>query len=67
MQDIKTPTIVELNKLTSRLEQDSHKFARLSADWGRFDQSADNLDLKGNVRVRTTTATRPIFSRPRST
>lgn len=53
VQDIKTPTIVELNKLTSRMEQDAKKFARLSADWGRFDQSADNLDLKGNVRVRT--------------
>ncbi len=53
VQDIKTPTIVELNKLTSRLEQDAKKYARLSADWGRFDQSADNLDLKGNVRVRT--------------
>ncbi len=53
VQDIKTPTIVELNNLTSRLEQDAKKFARLSADWGRFDQSADNLDLKGNVRVRT--------------
>ena len=53
VQDIKTPTVVELNNLTSRLEQDAKKYARLSADWGRFDQSADNLDLKGNVRVRT--------------
>lgn len=53
VQDIKTPSIVELNNLTSRMEQDAKKFARLSADWGRFDQSADNLDLKGNVRVRT--------------
>lgn len=53
VQDIKTPTIVELNRLTSRLEQEAKKNARLTADWGRFDQAADNLDLKGNVRVRT--------------
>lgn len=53
IQDIKTPTIVELNKLTSRMEQDAKKYARLTADWGRFDQSSDRLDLKGNVRVRT--------------
>lgn len=53
VQDIKTPTIVELNKLISRMEQDARKYARLTADWGRFDQTADKLDLKGNVRVRT--------------
>ena len=53
VQDIKTPTIVELNKLTSRMEQEAKKYARLTADWGRFDQTADRLDLKGNVRVRT--------------
>jgi lipopolysaccharide export system protein LptC len=52
-QDVKTPTIVELSKLTSRMEQDAKKYARLTADWGRFDQTADRLDLKGNVRVRT--------------
>jgi len=53
IQDIKTPTIVELRKLTSRMEQDAKKYARVTADWGRFDQTADSLDLKGTVRVRT--------------
>lgn len=53
VQDIKTPTVVELHKLTSRMEQDAKKYARLTADWGRFDQTADNLDLRGSVRVRT--------------
>ena len=53
VQDVKTPTIVELNRLTSRMEQDAKKYAHLTSDWGRFDQTADRLDLKGNVRVRT--------------
>ncbi len=53
IQDLKQPSVVELNKLTARLEQDDKKFARLTSDWGRFDQTADRLDLKGNVRLRT--------------
>jgi lipopolysaccharide export system protein LptC len=53
VQDIKVPSVVELNRLTARLEQDEKKFVRLTSDWGKFDQGADRLDLKGNVRVRT--------------
>jgi lipopolysaccharide export system protein LptC len=53
IQDIKTPTVVELNLLVARMEQERNSFARLTSDWGRFDQTADRLDLKGNVRVRT--------------
>jgi lipopolysaccharide export system protein LptC len=52
-QDMKTPSIVELNKLTARMEQEKNSFARLTSDWGRFDQTANRLDLKGNVQVRT--------------
>lgn len=52
-QDIKAPTVVELSRLTARMEQEDKKSARLTSDWGRFDQSADTLELKGNVRVRT--------------
>ncbi|MFM9974585.1 MAG: LPS export ABC transporter periplasmic protein LptC [Beijerinckiaceae bacterium] len=53
IQDIKAPSIVELNQLTGRMEQEKNSFARLTSDWGKFDQGADRLDLKGNVRVRT--------------
>jgi lipopolysaccharide export system protein LptC len=53
IQDLKQPSVVELNMLTARMEQDDRKFARLTSDWGRLDQTADRLDLKGNVRVRT--------------
>ncbi|MGL4635248.1 MAG: LPS export ABC transporter periplasmic protein LptC [Beijerinckiaceae bacterium] len=53
VQDIKTPTVIELNQLVARMEQERNSFARLTSDWGRFDQTADKLDLKGNVRVRT--------------
>jgi lipopolysaccharide export system protein LptC len=55
IQDLKQPSVVELNKLTARLEQDDKKFAHLTSDWGRLDQTADRLDLKGNVRLRTDT------------
>jgi len=53
VQDIKQPSIVELNDLKARMEQDDKKFARLTSEWGRFDQAADRLDLRGTVRVRT--------------
>jgi lipopolysaccharide export system protein LptC len=53
VQDIKVPGVVELNRVSGRMEQDTNSFARVTADWGRFDQSADRLDLKGSVKVRT--------------
>jgi lipopolysaccharide export system protein LptC len=53
IQDIKQPTVIELNKLTARMEQEKNSFARLTSDWGKMDQTAERLDLKGNVRVRT--------------
>jgi lipopolysaccharide export system protein LptC len=53
VQDLKQPSVVELNDLKARMEQDDKKFARLTSEWGRFDQTADRLDLKGTVRVRT--------------
>jgi lipopolysaccharide export system protein LptC len=52
-QDLKTPSVVELIKLNGRMEQAKNSFARVTADWGRFDQTANRLDLKGSVRVRT--------------
>jgi lipopolysaccharide export system protein LptC len=53
LQDIKLPTVVELNNLNGRMEQETNSFARLTAEWGRFDQTADRLDLKGDIRLRT--------------
>jgi lipopolysaccharide export system protein LptC len=53
VQDIKVPGVVELNRVNGRMEQETNSFARVTADWGRFDQSADRLDLKGSVKVRT--------------
>ncbi len=53
VQDLKQPTVVELNAISGRMEQESNSFARITADWGRFDQSADRLEVKGNVRLRT--------------
>jgi lipopolysaccharide export system protein LptC len=53
LQDIKVPTVVELNGLVGRMEQETNSFARLTAHWGRFDQTAEKLDLKGEVRLRT--------------
>jgi lipopolysaccharide export system protein LptC len=53
VQDIRSPGVVELNKVDGRMEQEANSFARVTAEWGRFDQSADRLDLEGDVRVRT--------------
>jgi lipopolysaccharide export system protein LptC len=53
VQDIRQPTVIELNKLVGRLEQERNSFAHVTSDWGRFDQSAELLDLKGNVKIRT--------------
>lgn len=53
VQDLKTPTVIELIELQARMEQERNSYARLSAKWGRYDQTADKLDLKGSVRVRT--------------
>jgi lipopolysaccharide export system protein LptC len=53
VQDVKVPGVVELNRVSGRMEQDTNSFARVTADWGRFDQTADRLDLKGSVKVRT--------------
>jgi lipopolysaccharide export system protein LptC len=55
VQDLKQPSVVELNRLAAQLEQEDKKFVRLKSDWGRFDQNGDRLDLKGNVQVRTDT------------
>ncbi|MGL5116863.1 MAG: LPS export ABC transporter periplasmic protein LptC [Beijerinckiaceae bacterium] len=52
-QDLKAPSIVELNNLNGRMQQTNDSFARVTADWGRFDQGTNRLDLKGTVRVRT--------------
>ncbi len=53
VQDIKVPTVVELNGINGRMEQEANSFARITAEWGRFDQTADRLDLKGAIRVKT--------------
>jgi lipopolysaccharide export system protein LptC len=53
VQDLKTPSVVELNQLAGRMEQEPNSFLRVTAIWGRFDQTIDKLDLKGEVRVRS--------------
>jgi lipopolysaccharide export system protein LptC len=55
VQDLKVPSVIELIELQARMEQERNSFARLTANWGRYDQTADKLDLKGTVRVRTDT------------
>jgi lipopolysaccharide export system protein LptC len=53
LQDIKQPTVVELNALVGRMEQEANSFVRVTADWGRMDQSAERLDIKGSIRIRS--------------
>jgi lipopolysaccharide export system protein LptC len=52
VQDVRKPTLIELNDLRANLETDPRQFARLSARSGLYDTSGERLDLKGDVSVR---------------
>lgn len=52
-QDLKLPNVMELEKLTARIQTGSEGIATLSGDSGTYDSKAEKLDVRGNVRVRT--------------
>ncbi|CAN1569917.1 Lipopolysaccharide assembly, LptC-related [Rhabdaerophilaceae bacterium] len=57
MQDLRTPNLVELHKLTARIQQGAQGWTTLSGDRGDYDSKAETLDVKGNVRVKTDSGT----------
>jgi lipopolysaccharide export system protein LptC len=52
-QDIKNPNVIELKELSARIALQDRSFATIEALNGVYDSSADKLDLKDDVRVRT--------------
>lgn len=53
VQDLKHPNVMELEKLTARIQTGSEGIATLSGDSGTYDSKEEKLDVRGNVRVRT--------------
>lgn len=53
VQDIKKPNIVELNHPVARIEMQKGSWARMSAESGVYDSSADLLFVKDKVHLKT--------------
>ena len=51
LQDIKQPTLVELQKLTGEIGPTGGDATRLSADSGQYDSVAERMKLTNNVRI----------------
>lgn len=61
VQDLKTPNLVELHRLTARVQQGAQGWTNLSGDQGSYDSKAEKLDVAGNVRVKTDTGTEALL------
>lgn len=57
VQDLKTPNLVELHKLTARVQQGAQGWTNLTGDQGSYDSKAEKLDVAGNILVRTDSGT----------
>jgi lipopolysaccharide export system protein LptC len=51
LQDVKHPTIVELQKLTGDVGMTGGETTRIGADSGTFDSLGQHMHLSGNVRI----------------
>lgn len=51
LQDVKQPTLVELQKLTGEIGATGGDPTRLSADSGVYDSTAERMKLRNNVRI----------------
>ena len=54
LQDVKHPTIVELQKLTGEIGASAGQPTRISADAGLYDSVAETMRLTDNVRIGNT-------------
>lgn len=52
-QDVKNPSIVELNSITGHVQLDGGGKAQINAASGVYDSQSEHLKLSGDVRVRT--------------
>ena len=54
-QDLKTPNMVELDRLTARMQTGNDGWANLSGARGTYDSKIERLEVDGGVTVRTET------------
>lgn len=52
-QDVKNPSIVELNEITGHVQLNGGGRAQITAQTGIYDSQSEFMKLKGNVRVQT--------------
>lgn len=57
VQDLKQPNVVDLQRLTARMQAGAEGWANLSGDTGTYDSKAERLFVRGNVRVKTESGT----------
>ncbi len=55
VQDVKKPTVIELLKPDAKIELEKERFARVTANTGIYDSTAEKMNLDGNVKVKTDT------------
>ena len=51
LQDVKRPTLVELQKLSGEIGATGGELTHLSAEAGLYDSVAEHMKLTGNVRI----------------
>jgi lipopolysaccharide export system protein LptC len=61
IQDLKNPNLMELVKLSARIQQGAQGWTNLSGDTGFYDSKIERLDVRGNVRVKTEAGTEALL------
>ncbi|MGL5448541.1 MAG: LPS export ABC transporter periplasmic protein LptC [Rhabdaerophilum sp.] len=61
IQDLKNPNLVEMVKLTARIQQGAQGWTNLSGNSGFYDSKIERLDVRGDVRVKTESGTEALL------
>lgn len=61
IQDLKNPNLVEMVRLSARIQQGAQGWTNLSGDSGFYDSKIERLDVRGNVRVKTENGTEAVL------
>jgi lipopolysaccharide export system protein LptC len=55
VQDIRKPNVIELNTMNARLQMEQDQWVRLTAKAGVFDSQKEQMQLRGDIALRTDT------------
>ena len=55
IQDIRKPNVIELNSMNARLQMEQDQWVRLTARAGVFDSQKEQMQLRGDVALKTDT------------